>query len=223
MAYYSYGTNEDNETLQEQRLLFSKWSTFTPDQRKILLDLMDIIKWWKAAVAPQRGVCGFWSRGFIPTHQPCWDGSIDVKSWEIEVQKSVENKGFPGVGNCRRVIPAPEFFAFSSSSGHKRPRIRVKKAGIADLVAFGVWNRVPYCIPIGFDPDHLPRLCGCIFRISAKSFYQINPVQTELLYGQAIAFAGLTGRETVIDAYCGIGTIGLIASRKSTGWIRRTR
>mgnify|MGYP001119264050 FL=1 len=35
---------EDNETLQEQRLLFSKWSTFTPEQRKILLDLMDIIK-----------------------------------------------------------------------------------------------------------------------------------------------------------------------------------
>ena len=64
----------------------------------------------------------------------------------------------------------------------------------------------------GFIED---TLCGCIFRISAKSFYQINPVQTELLYGQAIAFAGLTGRETVIDAYCGIGTIGLIASRKA--------
>lgn len=56
-------------------------------------------------------------------------------------------------------------------------------------------------------------LCGCIFRISAKSFYQINPVQTETLYGRAIAFAGLTGKETVIDAYCGIGTIGLIASK----------
>ncbi len=56
-------------------------------------------------------------------------------------------------------------------------------------------------------------LCGCIFRISAKSFYQINPVQTEKLYGKAIELAGLTGSETVIDAYCGIGTIGLIASR----------
>ena len=56
-------------------------------------------------------------------------------------------------------------------------------------------------------------LCGCIFRISAKSFYQINPVQTEVLYGKAIELAGLSGNETVIDAYCGIGTIGLIASR----------
>lgn len=58
-------------------------------------------------------------------------------------------------------------------------------------------------------------LCGCVFRISAKSFYQINPVQTEALYGKAMEYAALTGRETVIDAYCGIGTIGLVASRNA--------
>lgn len=56
-------------------------------------------------------------------------------------------------------------------------------------------------------------LCGLKFRISAKSFYQVNPVQTEVLYGKAMEFAGLTGRETVIDAYCGIGTIGMIAAK----------
>lgn len=56
-------------------------------------------------------------------------------------------------------------------------------------------------------------LCGLKFRISAKSFYQINPVQTEILYSKAMEFAGLTGRETVIDAYCGIGTIGMIAAK----------
>lgn len=55
-------------------------------------------------------------------------------------------------------------------------------------------------------------LCGCTFRISAKSFYQVNPVQTEILYGKAIEYAGLTGKERVLDAYCGIGTIGLIAA-----------
>ena len=58
-------------------------------------------------------------------------------------------------------------------------------------------------------------LCGCRFRISSKSFYQVNPVQTEVLYGKALELAGLTGKETVLDAYCGIGTIGLIASRKA--------
>ena len=56
-------------------------------------------------------------------------------------------------------------------------------------------------------------LCGCRFRISPKSFYQINPVQTEALYGKAVEFAGLTGKERVIDAYCGIGTIGIVASK----------
>ena len=58
-------------------------------------------------------------------------------------------------------------------------------------------------------------LCGCTFRISAKSFYQINPVQTEVLYGKAVEFAELKGTETVIDAYCGIGTIGIIASENA--------
>ena len=64
----------------------------------------------------------------------------------------------------------------------------------------------------GFIED---TLCGKVFRISPKSFYQINTVQTEVLYGKAIEAAGLTGNETVIDAYCGIGTIGMIASDKA--------
>ena len=51
------------------------------------------------------------------------------------------------------------------------------------------------------------------FEISAQSFYQVNPVQTKNLYEKAISLAGLTGNERVMDAYCGIGTIGLIASR----------
>ncbi len=85
----------------------------------------------------------------------------------------------------------------------------------------------------GFIRD---RLCGCTFRISPDSFYQVNSVQTERLYQTAIEFAGFeeenagttakkktsvqdpatdgsTGRTEIIDAYCGIGTIGLAAAR----------
>lgn len=58
-------------------------------------------------------------------------------------------------------------------------------------------------------------LCSCRFRISSKSFYQINPLQTEVLYRTAMEFAHLTGTETVIDAYCGIGTIGLVAAKRA--------
>lgn len=56
-------------------------------------------------------------------------------------------------------------------------------------------------------------LCGNVFRISSKSFYQVNPVQTEVLYKKAIDLASLTGKETIVDAYCGIGTIGLVAAK----------
>ena len=55
-------------------------------------------------------------------------------------------------------------------------------------------------------------LCGKRFRISARSFYQVNPVQTEILYKTAIDFAQLSGREKILDAYCGIGTIGISAA-----------
>lgn len=56
-------------------------------------------------------------------------------------------------------------------------------------------------------------LCGCTFRISPRSFFQVNPVQTESLYRIAMKYAGLKGRETVIDAYCGTGTIGIVAAK----------
>lgn len=58
-------------------------------------------------------------------------------------------------------------------------------------------------------------LCGKRFRISPRSFYQVNSVQTEKLYSKALEYAALTGKETVVDAYCGTGTIGLIASDKA--------
>ena len=60
-------------------------------------------------------------------------------------------------------------------------------------------------------------LCSCRFRISPRSFYQINPVQTEVLYNKAMEYAALTGSERVLDAYCGIGTIGLVAAKRGAG------
>lgn len=58
-------------------------------------------------------------------------------------------------------------------------------------------------------------LGGIRFRISPLSFYQVNPVQTEKLYAKAVEFAGLTGKETVWDLYCGIGTISLFMAKKA--------
>ena len=61
----------------------------------------------------------------------------------------------------------------------------------------------------------LDTMCGMEFKISPKSFYQVNPVQTEKLYRTAIDLAGLTGKERVLDCYCGVGTIGIIASQRA--------
>ena len=58
-------------------------------------------------------------------------------------------------------------------------------------------------------------LCGIRFRISGSSFYQINPVQTEILYRTAIEAAELDKNQTVLDAYCGVGTIGLSAASRA--------
>ncbi|GAT18100.1 23S rRNA (uracil(1939)-C(5))-methyltransferase RlmD [Secundilactobacillus silagei] len=75
-------------------------------------------------------------------------------------------------------------------------------------VIMGPITNVLYGEPVIHDS-----LLGNRFEISAKSFYQVNPVQTEKLYKLAIDRAGLTGNETVIDAYCGIGTISLAMAR----------
>ena len=64
----------------------------------------------------------------------------------------------------------------------------------------------------GFIEDSL---LDRVFRISPQSFYQVNPVQTEKLYQKALDYAQLTGKERVLDAYCGTGTIGILASAQA--------
>lgn len=64
-----------------------------------------------------------------------------------------------------------------------------------------------------YGPGYIEdQLCGMSFKISPQSFYQVNPRQTELLYRKVMEYAGLTGKEKVLDAYCGTGTIGMIAA-----------
>ncbi len=65
-----------------------------------------------------------------------------------------------------------------------------------------------------FGPGYIEDvLCGLTFRISAKSFYQINHKQTEVLYKSALDLLKFKGNEVILDAYCGIGTIGMYASK----------
>lgn len=109
------------------------------------------------------------------------------------------------------VLPAKKNFTRALLEAH--PEITTVVLNINDRYTSMVLGEAEKVL---YGPGYIEdRLCGCTFRISAKSFYQINPLQTEILYGKAIEYAGLTGTETVIDAYCGIGTIGLTAADRA--------
>lgn len=70
------------------------------------------------------------------------------------------------------------------------------------------------CITIAGKHVIREEVGGLVFEISPLSFYQVNPVQMEQLYAKAMDYAGLKGGETVLDLYCGVGTIGLFAARR---------
>lgn len=118
---------------------------------------------------------------------------------EIMVVLVVSSPVFPSKNNFVKALRKehPEISTVVLNINDKRTSMVL---GEREIVIYGK----------GFIRD---RLCGCSFRISPKSFYQVNPVQTEILYKEAVRLAGLTGKERVIDAYCGIGTIGMVASK----------
>lgn len=109
------------------------------------------------------------------------------------------------------VFPSKNNFAKALVKLH--PEITTIVQNINDKktsMVIGARNQVIY--GKGFIEDIL---CGKRFRISPGSFYQVNPVQTEVLYQKAIKYADLKKKEVVIDAYCGIGTIGIIAADRA--------
>lgn len=70
-----------------------------------------------------------------------------------------------------------------------------------------------------YGPGYIEDMIGDVhFRISPLSFYQVNPIQTEKLYGTALEYAGISEDETVWDMYCGIGTISLFLAKKAGKW-----
>ncbi len=104
-------------------------------------------------------------------------------------------------------------------------RLRTAVAGVRGMALASLFldvNRARTNVVLGGDvrilagaPSIEERIGGLRFRISPLSFFQVNPAQTEVLYAAAVEAAGLTGRETAYDLYCGTGTIALILARKA--------
>ena len=109
------------------------------------------------------------------------------------------------------ILPSSNNFVKALRKEHPEITTVVQNINMKDTsMVIGDRNQVIY--GKGYIEDIL---CGKRFRISPGSFYQVNPEQTEVLYGKAIKYADLKKKETVIDAYCGIGTIGIAASDRA--------
>jgi len=119
---------------------------------------------------------------------------------QVMVVLVVSTKIFPGKNNYVKALVKkhPEISTIIMNINNRKTSVVL---GNEEITLFGR----------GYIEDIL---CGMRFRISAKSFYQVNPIQTEILYNKAIEMAELNGDEIVIDAYSGIGTISLIVSKK---------
>ena len=119
---------------------------------------------------------------------------------EVMVVLVVASQVFPGKNNFVKALlkEHPEITTIVMNINNRKTSVVL---GNTEKILFGK----------GYIED---TLCGRVFQISPKSFYQINPLQTEVLYGKAIEMAKLKGSEVVLDAYCGIGTISLIVSGK---------
>ena len=110
-----------------------------------------------------------------------------------------------------------------SSLPHTQELVRRLRQAVPSLVGV-VLNQNPRDTNVILGPDYRTlwgrdfleeTLCGMTFRLSVPSFFQINRAQTERLYAKALDFAGLTGTETVLDLYCGIGTISLALAQRA--------
>ena len=124
---------------------------------------------------------------------------VGKKSGQIMVVLVTSNVIFPNKNAFIKVLRGehPEITTIVQNVNNKNTSMVL---GDREIVMYGK----------GYITDEL---CGLTFKISPKSFYQVNREQTEKLYSQAIEYANLNGDEVLLDAYSGIGTIGLIASK----------
>ncbi len=145
-----------------------------------------------------------------------------IKAYDLRT-----GRGFLRHVLVRRAFATDEFMAVlvtAKGDFPKKNEFANELVKICPKLKTVVWNVNPTETPLflgerseilygdGYITD---KLCNLSFRISPRSFYQVNPVQTEKLYTLAKEYASLSGRETVLDAYCGIGTIGLTIAKNA--------
>lgn len=133
-------------------------------------------------------------------------------SKEIMVCLIINGKSLPAADSlCEKLSEIPGMTSVSYNVNIEKTNVILGKRTEC------IWGQ-PYIsdtIHLRTYPDFRETGLGIEYQISPQSFYQVNPEQTEKLYSTALEFAGLTGKESVWDLYCGIGTISLFLSQRA--------
>lgn len=121
---------------------------------------------------------------------------------EVMVILVINGKGIP---NGQKLVEMLDEAVYEAGYSLESVVLNLNKKKTAEIMG-------EECITLAGKPTILEQVGGLAFEISPRSFYQVNPVQMERLYEKALEYAGLTGAETVLDLYCGVGTIGLFCA-----------
>ena len=162
-----------------------------PENKQILELILDFME--KHGIAPYDETTG---KGLL-RHALIRKG---FATGELMVCLVINGRSFPHVEELAdRLFEIPGMTSFSLNVNQKNTNVILGEE----------------VIPVRGQTYITDRIGGVSYQISPLSFYQVNPVQTEKLYSQALAYAGLTGKETVWDLYCGIGTISLFLAKQA--------
>ena len=188
-----------------------------------LIDCADCMIQSEPAMAAAEALRQFMVSDHITAYDPKWDKGLmrylvvktAHKTGEVMVVLVINGKGIPGAGKLVEMLDDCIYNLPPSEDG-----VEYSLESVVINLCKGRNGNLPgsimgeECVTIAGKPVIRDELCDLAFEISPLSFYQVNPLQAARLYEIAIAYADLKGEETVLDLYCGVGTIGLLAARR---------
>ena len=186
-----------------------------------VVDCYDCFLQSEPAMAAAEALRRFMAEDNITAYDPKWDKGLMrhliVKTargtGEVMVILVVNGKGIP---NAQKLIEMLDDYIYSLPPTEDGVEYSLESV-ILNVNKTGKDIMTDECITLAGKPTILEEVGGLKFEISPLSFYQVNPVQMEKLYGKAMEYADLHGSETVLDLYCGVGTIGIFAMQAGAG------
>ncbi|MGF6376526.1 23S rRNA (uracil1939-C5)-methyltransferase [Clostridiales Family XIII bacterium PM5-7] len=184
-----------------------------------VVDCQDCMLQSAPAMAAAEALRQFMKEDNITAYDPKWEKGLMrhliVKTahatGEVMVVLVINGKGIPNVDKLVGMLDEAIYNAAERENGF--PAYSLESVVVNVHKGKGTAVMGEECVTVAGKPTILEQAGGLVFEVSPLSFYQVNPVQMEVLYDKAMEYAALTGSETVLDLYCGIGTIGLFAAK----------